>query len=260
MKSCAVVFCFLTILCGSAAVNVNFNAGNPVAKVVDLLKDLKSKTEADGEAEQKIYDKYACWCENTAKAKAAAIVAAKNELRALGQAILKYKGLVATLTAEIKELSEEIAANQKSQDDATAVRAKENSDYMAETTETKEALAAMQQAVQVLTDATLLQSGKASPALIQSATRAELQTKAAERVMMMIKVLPSRVELNRDQISMLSEFAENGGRNEYAPQSASIQGILKDMYDTFSSNLEKDTQTEASKNRAFEDFMAAKQS
>ena len=33
----------------------------------------------------------------------------------------------------------------------------------------------------------------------------------------------------------------------------------KDMYDTFSSNLEKDSQTEASKNRSYEDYIAAKQ-
>merc|ERR1719359_805010 len=50
----------------------------------------------------------------------------------------------------------------------------------------------------------------------------------------------------------------NGARAEYAPQSASIQGILKDMYDTFSSNLEDDTQTEATKNRNFEAFIAEK--
>merc|ERR1719379_3196489 len=71
-------------------------------------------------------------------------------------------------------------------------------------------------------------------------------------------MLPSRVDLDEDQISMLSEFAKNGARVEYAPQSASIQGMLKDMYDTFSSNLEKDTQTEATKNRVFEDFIATK--
>merc|ERR1719316_2001716 len=58
---------------------------------------------------------------------------------------------------------------------------------------------------------------------------------------------------------MLSEFAKNGASVGYAPQSASIQGILKDMYDTFSTNLEDDTQTEASKNRVFEDFIAEKQ-
>merc|ERR1719440_564243 len=75
----------------------------------------------------------------------------------------------------------------------------------------------------------------------------------------MINALPSRVSLNADQISMLSEFAEHGASAEYAPQSDSIQGILKDMYDTFSTNLESDTQTEAKKNRDYEDFIAEKQ-
>jgi predicted nucleic acid-binding Zn-ribbon protein len=252
------VVCFLVVLGAAAAANVNFNTGNPVAKVVELLKDLKSKTEADGATEQKIYDKYACWCENTAKAKASAIVQAKAEIRALSQSILKYKGLVATLTAEIKELSENIAANQKSQDDATAVRTKENNAYMAETTTTKQALASLENAVKVLSEATMLQSGATSAVLLQSGSQAELRAKAAAAIRLMLQTIPSRVELRRDQISLLSEFAKNGAQAEYAPQSASIQCILKDMYDTFSSNLEKSTQTEASKNRSFEDFIAAK--
>jgi hypothetical protein len=42
----------------------------------------------------------------------------------------------------------------------------------------------------------------------------------------------------------------------YAPQSATIQGILKDMYDSFSSDLESQTQDESEKNREFESLMA----
>merc|ERR1719487_595303 len=133
--------------------NVNFGTGNPVQKIVDLLKDVKTKTENDGAIEQKIYDKYACWCENTAQRKAQAIVDAKADLRELGQSILKLKGSVATLTAEIKELTDEIAENQQTQDDATAVRTKENGAYLAESTSTMQALAGLEEAVQVLSDA-----------------------------------------------------------------------------------------------------------
>merc|ERR1719238_1961262 len=42
----------------------------------------------------------------------------------------------------------------------------------------------------------------------------------------------------------------------YSPASATIQGILKDMYDTFSMNLEKGTETEATQQKNFESIMS----
>merc|ERR1719454_2796770 len=44
----------------------------------------------------------------------------------------------------------------------------------------------------------------------------------------------------------------------YSPASATIQGILKDMYDTFSMNLEKATETEATQQKNYETLMAVK--
>merc|ERR1719281_2411916 len=45
----------------------------------------------------------------------------------------------------------------------------------------------------------------------------------------------------------------------YSPQSATIMGILKDMYDTFGADLEKSNQEESDKQKSFEDLMAQKQ-
>jgi len=226
-------------------------SGSPVEKVVELLTDLKARIVTDGETEQKAYDKYACWCDTTTSRKANAIVQAKADLRALGQSILKLKGKVATRNAEIAELNADMKENQDQQDDATAVRNKENANYMAETTMMKQALAALQNAVKVLGDAT----GKTT--LLQSSTSARAQ--AAAGLTTAILALPSTANLKKEQIALLSEFAASGASSKYAPQSASIQGILSDMYTTFSANVEQETRTEASKNRAFEDFMATKQ-
>ena len=44
---------------------VGVNRDSPVAKVVELIEELKAKIETDGAMEQKLYDKYACWCETT---------------------------------------------------------------------------------------------------------------------------------------------------------------------------------------------------
>merc|ERR1719287_59348 len=45
----------------------------------------------------------------------------------------------------------------------------------------------------------------------------------------------------------------------YSPQSATIMGILKDMYDTFGADLEKSNQEESDKQKAFEDLIAEKE-
>ena len=41
-----------------------------IEKVIGLLKDLKSDIIGDGQKEQKLYDKYACWCESSLAEKA----------------------------------------------------------------------------------------------------------------------------------------------------------------------------------------------
>merc|ERR1719267_212615 len=44
----------------------------------------------------------------------------------------------------------------------------------------------------------------------------------------------------------------------YSPQSATVTGILKDMYDTFSNDLEKANTEESASQKAFEDEIAVK--
>merc|ERR1719330_891975 len=59
---------------------------------------------------------------------------------------------------------------------------------------------------------------------------------------------------------MLQAFAamDQAQSASYAPQSWTVQGILRDMYDTFATNLEDATLTEATQNRQFEDLIAEK--
>merc|ERR1712066_517824 len=123
-------------------------------RVVKLLTTLKAGVESDGKTEQQIYDKYACWCEKTSKRKAADIVQAQEDLRELGQRILKLKGKIATRTAEIAELTENIKSNEAQQEELTTVRMKQNRAWMEESVEVKEALAALQAAITVLAKAT----------------------------------------------------------------------------------------------------------
>lgn len=218
---------------------------SPVEKVVSLLDDLKTRVENDAAVEQQVYDKFACWCESTTGWKAAAIHFAMAQIRSQGQQILSLKGQTATLTSEVEELGAKIKENEEAQEKATNIRTKENTAFMAEALETKQALAALQKAVKTLVSAT---NPVAKESLLQAST-------SANAVKLAIEALPIKVTLKHDQASLLSEFAVGG----YAPQSATVQGMLADMYTTFTADLEDATKDEAMANRDFEDFIFTKQ-
>jgi len=242
----ALLLSAVALLSLQSAVATDASVGSPVERVVNLLKTVKETTVNDGKAEQQIYDKYACWCETTSKRKADDIDQEDAELRSLGQRILKLKGTVAVRTAEIAEATEEIQNNEAEQESITAVRQKQNGAWAAESDEVKQALAALQKAIKVLAAATTPQAS----ALIQS--EQEMQMKSA--VNNVLAKLPSTVGLPPARMALLSEFVSSA--EGYAPQSATIQGMLGDMYLTFSANLESDTLEEADRNADYEKLYA----
>jgi len=198
----------------------------------------------DAENEQKAYNKFACWCDTSTKEKADAVDKATSDIRKYGQEILSFKGLVASLASEIEDITNSISNNEQMQEEATNLRQKDNAAFMGETDETKQALAALEKAMTSLGEAT------------QSSL---LQTKSVQHVLQNLPFGGNSVK--SQQISFLSEFMHGQEqRDEYAPQSMTVQGILKDMYDTFSTDLESLTRKEATANRDFEAYIATKSS
>merc|ERR1719247_3595604 len=220
-------------------VGVVLASASPVTKVVELIEELKAKIEADGKMEQQLYDKYACWCETTSARKANDIHTAMADIKSLGTKILELKGLVATRTSEIAQDSLDIASNQAAQDEATGIRQKANAAYLAEKTEMETTLNALQRAIEVLGGA------GTKTALLQTAPQDEMTLLAvAVGVHQVIKMLPNDHVISAKQLALVSNFAKDPAEfydqkaASYNPASATIMGILKDMYDTFSMNLE----------------------
>jgi len=245
-----------TRACSAAAL------GSPVEKVVNLLKEMKEQLQEDGKKEQSIYDKYACWCETATDRKAKAITDAKTKLESLGQEILGSKGKVATRTSEIEKLTADIKENEQMQKEATAARQKENEEFMAETSEMKQAIAALDKAITVLKAATagsaLLQGGSKASASVKAATSQALH---GFRAAMAAAPVSATAKMPAAKLALLRTFASEVAHGEarYSPQSETIQGILSEMFDTFTEDVETKTSAEASRNRKFEDLIAEKQ-
>jgi chromosome segregation ATPase len=232
----------------AAALHVasSFSAGlsdDPVERVVTLLGELKARIEKDGETEQASYDKYACWCEETTRKTAETITEVKDLLKSTGNTILKLKGSVATLTAEIKGLVVDIKENEDDQAKHTNIREKENAAFQAEKVEMEQAITALEKAITVLKAATgtsFMQTSK--------------WTSAVSDVVATMSSASTRVKISPKQLALVKQLAGKGS-SKYAPQSATIQGILSDMYTTFSQNLQTATADEATAHRNYENLM-----
>lgn len=221
------------------------NDDNPVTRVVGLLEQLKSRIEADGKSEQSTYDKYACWCEKSTAKTSSTITEVKDLLKMTGNTILKLKGTVATLSSEIKGLVQDIKENEEKQAEQTSIREKENTAYMAEKVELESAIGALEKAIQVLSAAT-------GASFMQTTAWRDAVSEAISK----ISQVSSRLQLGEEQLSLLDQLSSHREKGSYAPQSATIQGILSDMYTTFSKNLQTSTADEAKAHRNYEDLMA----
>jgi len=254
--------CALVCLLGLAGfAQAERGAGDVVARVVNLVEELKAKIVADGKAEQKVYDKYACWCEGTSARKATDIHREMAEIKSLGSKILSNKGLVATRAAEISELARNMDENRKEQAEATSIREKENAGYTENKALMEQTMNALERAIETLSGA-----GTKTGLLQMDRPRDELTLlRTAAAVHEAVKRMPTDHQLSNKQLSMLAAFTTDPAeyydqkaqkKESYSPASATIQGILKDMYDTLAMNLEHATELDANQFANFEGVSA----
>jgi len=246
----------------------------PMDQVVALLAGVKSRVEADGRSEQKSYDKYACWCEDTLGKKAAAIAQAKTDVEDLTNLIIKTKADLASHTAEIAQLKKQIVENKESQREATEVRAKEYGEYRDDRSESENCIGALEAAIKVLSTA-----GKGKKGAFLGTLQEAQILGAVAGIKSVLKTGEVTRRFSDDQIAAVLKFAEKpeeyiGGHTgfsgaqvaqvannpfgDYAPQSSQISGILKGMYDAFTADIEKDNAEESDKQKSHEALLATK--
>jgi len=246
---------------------------HPMIKLVTLMEDLEAKLEADGAAEQKAYDKYACWCEDTLNTKASEISAAKEEIEKLTKSSKELKGAMAKHGVEIKQLKKDIAANVESTKEATEIREKEANEYEENKEESEQCIGALEAAIKVLTGAGEEKKKKGFLETLQEAQL--LSVIAGVRTVLKRPVVTRTV--GEKELQTMQHFLDrpedfvggstgmvsamqmaNNPFGDYAPKSGQIQGILKGMYDAFTGDLEKSNAEEAEKQKGFEDLMKTK--
>jgi len=240
----------------SFANDANEAKNYPVTKVVNLIKDMQAQLQKEAEEDEEVYEKLACWCETNDKEKTAAIEEAEARITALTSAIEEGTATSSRLNTEIKNLEAEIAKNQESLDKATAMRQEELAEFNAEEKDVLQSIGAMKSAIIVLSKHhEFLQTGAGEEQLINIA--AMLQWQFHKHKDMLADIMTGH------QRRAVAAFIQAPGdglfKESYAPQSGAIFGILKQMKETFETNLSNSQKEEMEAQKAYEDLKAAKE-
>merc|ERR1719183_870459 len=219
-----------------------------------MLKQLEKEAEEDEE----IYDHLACWCETNDKEKTKSIGDAESKIEQLTTSIEDLTAGSARLNTEIKNLEKEVAKNQEALDQATEIRQKELAEFNAEEKDLLGSISALKSAVTVLSkhnSASLLQIGSVSA--IKSGVQAAMEMHAD--LLKGVFTHKQRRAVTAFLQSPQDYFdAEPTFKQSYAPQSGEIFGILKQMKESFESNLSDSQKEELANQKAYEDLKAAK--
>merc|ERR1712072_1302248 len=231
----------------------------PVSKVITLLKDMLKQLEKEAEEDEEIYDKMACWCETNDKEKTKSIADAEARISDLTTKIEELTASSARLNTEIKNLEKEVAENQAALDKATAIRQKQLAEFNEEEKDLLESISALKAAVTVLSKHnSLIQMPRSHLVGVAATVQNQMQKHSSllsgvlthsER-----KAVSSFVQAPEDYFD-----AEPTFKQSYAPQSGEIFGILKQMKETFETNLSTSQKEEMANQKAYEDLKAAKE-
>merc|ERR1712139_410451 len=229
----------------------------PVTKVITLLKDMLKQLEKEAEEDEEVYDKMACWCETNDKEKTKSIADAEARIADLTTQVEELTASSARLNTEIKNLENEVAENQAALDKATAIRQKQLAEFNEEEKDLLESISALKAAVTVLSKHnSLIQMPRSHLVGVVATVQNEMQKHAS---------LLSGVLTHREKRAVSSFIqspedyfdAEPTFKQSYAPQSGEIFGILKQMKETFESNLSVAQKEETTNQKAYEDLKAA---
>merc|ERR1719454_1107014 len=220
-----------------------------------------AQLEKEAAEDEDVYDKIACWCETNDKAKTKAIAEAEARISDLTAKIEELTANSARLGTEIKNLEKEVAANQEALDQATSIRQKQLAEFNAEEKDLLESISALKAAIVVLSKhhgGSLLQIPRSHMSGVAASLQHELEKHSAllDGVLSRSQrnVMSSFIQAPQDYFDAAPTFKQS-----YAPQSGEIFGILKQMKETFDTNLASSQKEEMANQKAYEDLKAAKE-
>jgi len=237
-----------------------------ITKVVKLLQDMLGKSKTEDEEEKKIYDKYKCYCDTTEKEKTASVDESTKQITILSAKIEELQGSTGELSSTVEQLKAQLAENNATQTEATAIRKKNQAAFEAEEADLHQGIQQMNDALQTLTEVGADQTAASS--LLQSAIHKEFMSgklpasKKKEALLSLQSKMKSAFAsaeafMNEKQYSTFATLVQ-AAPGDYSSQSGQVLGIIKQMRDTFETNLDTAIQNEKSQKASYEEIMHVK--
>jgi uncharacterized protein YoxC len=228
---------------------------NPVTRVAQLLEGLAMKVKGDGEAEEELYTKYKCWCTKVITSKTESIEKNAARIQELSTYIDDLSSGKIELTSERTDLEAEIKALEKTIEEETTMREKENEDYLAAKDEMDKAIVALESAVgtieAVQVNGTSLSAMSSELKRIAKFGASFLAKRDVDGLM---KALQEQMpEVDYEKLKKDPTF-----KQKYSSRSSSILDILKDMTATFKDNRDSATEAEETAQTNFDALMTSK--
>jgi len=239
--------------------HTNAGALNPVTRVVQLMEGLIKKTEADGKAEEDLFEKYVCWYKTVTSSKKASNAEAKDRIESLTAYIDDVKSGRIEFTSERKDLEAEIEKLNTEIETATDMRKKENEDFLAAKDEMEKAIAALEKAVDVLGSATADHKEGVLTSIgfdLRKAVQLGQSFLTEQDARFLEQVLDGQVpDVDWKKLNRKATF-----KMKYKARSLKIQEILADMLQTFEDNLADAIKKEKDTKSSFDTLMSSKNS
>lgn len=230
------------------------NKERPIARIVRMLEDMKSQLETEAADDAAVYKELTCWCKTNREEKTAAITLATKKIANLEAEMGEDAAKMDQLREKISAQRIENRKNQKALDEATELRMKERKAFHEEEKDMLATIDACKQAIVVLSKhhPELMQLKSAAKALMSTKLIASSNDKSTLDGIVALKGFLKSVE-------GASAFVQIPGFQSYAPQSGQIFGMLKQMKETFESNLSAAQKEEMAAREAYAELKAAKE-
>jgi hypothetical protein len=247
---------FLTFALG-AAFSVDFSSDSkekPIQKVVRLMKEMQSQLDKEAEADEDMYEKLGCWCDTNEKAKTKANAINNQKVADLSATIEEFTAKSASLKTDLEELDKQVAASTASLAESTAIREKEAAEFHASELDAIQNIESLKGALMALGKV----HGEASLAQLDQQSLAQVKQLLKHHLEEHMAMFENSLTLEEQKAAM--NFAANPTAflQEDAPQSGAILGILKQMKESFETNLASSQKDETNAKATFDEMKASK--
>ncbi len=224
--------------------------GSPVAKIVEMLKDMSEKSEEEGKAEADTFSSFKCHSTKVIESKATKISDLEELGSSLENKIEKLTALKGSLGSKVVSVKKDLEKNEQTKSEAESTRESSHKSFISSEKEMKANLETLSQALTTLKETSPEKKSEATGLLAMS-SNAELVALGKQLDSLQMMETTSNDFLSPKSVALLG-----GAPGNYEKQSGGVLGVLTSTKDTYSKDLKTLQETEASQKDAFDKLAA----